>query len=85
MTDTKINFSVFTVAQVDACNADLQRCIDEWEYIRGGNGALSCDPSDAQMVSQLTVWCEEFIVEQSAHFSWIEMKVLVIPDASDDD
>ena len=72
-----MEFLDITVKQTVGNSDDLNRCIEEFETERYGNGLMSCDASDQQMIDQLVNCCEEFIEEHKPHFEWCEMRVLV--------
>ena len=72
-----MEFLDITVKQTVGNSDDLNRCIEEFETERCGNGLMSCDASDQQMIDQLVNYCEEFIEEHKPYFEWCEMRVLV--------
>ena len=72
-----MKFVDITVKQTVGNSDGLNRCIEEFETKRCGNGLMSCDASDQQMIDQIVSYCEEFIEEHKSHFDWCEMRVLV--------
>jgi len=72
-----MKFVDITVKQTVGNSDDLNRCIEAFETKRCGNGLMSCDASDQQMINQIVVYCEDFIEEHKPHFEWCEMRVLV--------
>jgi len=72
-----MKFVRIEVHQVAGNSDDLNRCIEEFDHKRSGNGLISCDASDQQMIDQIVLQCEAFIEEHKPHFDWCEMKVFV--------
>tara|TARA_R110000796_G_C14512668_1_gene430031 strand:- start:651 stop:887 length:237 start_codon:yes stop_codon:yes gene_type:complete len=65
------------VEQVSGDSKDLDQCIEEFDYLRGGQGLLSCRSDDTRMIDQLTWLCEDFIKDRQPHFDWSEMKIVL--------
>lgn len=80
-----MKFVRIDINQVSGNSDSLNQCISEFDENRAGNGFLSCDAADQQMINQITMQCEEFIVEHQPHFDWCKMEVLVIEEDEDDE
>ena len=42
-----------------------------------GNGSMSCEAADQQMIAQIVMQCEDFIKEHQAQFDGCDMRVVV--------
>lgn len=71
-----MKFVTIEVQQTVGNSDDLNRCIEEFNDRRCGNGLMRCNVSDQQMIDQIVEYCDEFIAEHQRHFDWCKMEVV---------
>ena len=72
-----MKFVTIEVQQTAGNSDDLSRCIEEFDDKRCGNGSMSCEAADQQMIAQIVMQCEDFIKEHQAQFDGCDMRVVV--------
>jgi hypothetical protein len=71
-----MKFVTIEVQQVSGNSNNLDRCIEEFNDRRCGNGFMSCASDDFQMIEQIVSQCTDFINEHQPYFDWCKMEVV---------
>lgn len=68
---------IITVSQDPYLSAGAQDAIQDWENRRAGQGRLSCDDSDHEMVSTLKAEAQAFIDELMTQFEYCDFHIVI--------
>ena len=69
---------IITLSQGSYKSDNAQAAIEEWENRRAGQGRLSCDDGDHEMVSTLTAEAESFKDELKELFDYCDFSVVTM-------